>query len=283
MILPPLPLPPTALHAPAVITGEFVHVAGTRRYRLFLPDSARSPVRALVVMLHGCGQSGEELARLSRMDQAAERGGFAVLYPEQSPSANPLRCWNWFAPEHQRRDAGEPAIIAALTRKVIADHKLDSTRVHVAGISAGGAMAATLAVAYPELVAGLALHSAVPYRSAATVPRAMAVMRGDPPDSVTIAHDMGARRRDIPVIVVQGSVDPVVNVRNGEAIVAQWRRANASAPTEYRLVEGLAHAWSGGAAGEKYADPTGPDATALFVEFFTRHGSLSRAGGGRQP
>jgi poly(3-hydroxybutyrate) depolymerase len=142
-------------------------------------------------------------------------------------------------------------------------------------------MAATLAVAYPELVAGLALHSTVPYRAAATIERALAVMRGDFGDSVATAElasfvevDMGERRRDIPVIVLHGSVDPVVNIRDGEVAFSQWRRANRSAQTEYLRIEGLAHAWSGGAAGEKYSNPNTADASALFVEFFTKYASL---------
>jgi poly(3-hydroxybutyrate) depolymerase len=50
------------------------------------------------------------------MNSLAERYGFLVLYPAQDANANASRCWNWFRPEDQLRDRGEPAIIAGLTQ-----------------------------------------------------------------------------------------------------------------------------------------------------------------------
>lgn len=286
-----------------VVTGSFDHPAGARAYRLFLPNLPSSP-RALIVAFHGCAQSAVELARLSRLDEAASVRGFAVLYPEQPATANPLRCWNWFEPSNQHRGAGEPAVVAAMVRRVVSEHAIDSTSIDVIGISAGAAMASVFAVTYPELTRALGLHSAVPYRAAGTVPRAMAVMAGESIDVQPLAafaiEEMGTRRRAIPVIVIHGSADPVVRESTGRATAELWARINerpapvggglapevaadASAErhatvTRYRgqsdvefwSIEGMGHAWSGGPAGERFADPRGPDATSIMLKFFER-------------
>ena len=298
------PVSGTVSASSRVITATFEHPAGSRRYRLVLPDSGSVKQRALVVVLHGCAQGAEDIARLTRMDEKGAEQGFAVLYPEQAPAANPLRCWNWFTPAHQHRDVGEPAILAGMIRRMVSEYGLDSTRIHLIGLSAGAAMANVLAVSYPELIAGLGLHSPVAYRSAESVSRALGVMRGDlvSPDSGAhaAAEEMGARRRAIPVLIMHGGSDNVVAPVNGLATAEQWRRVNQGAnvreptaardensprhaaitrytgvaPVEYWHIEGMAHAWSGGPAGDRFADSTGPDATAIFLRFFAEHAAL---------
>ena len=71
----------------------------------------------------------------------AEQRACFVLYPEQPQSANMSKCWNWFQAGNQRRDQGEPAIIAGLVRELLVTYGLDRERIYVGGLSAGGAMA----------------------------------------------------------------------------------------------------------------------------------------------
>src|SRR6202158_4235098 len=124
--------------------------AGSRRYKLFVPSTYRGQPLPLVVMLHGCTQTPDDFANGTRMNALAEERHCLVLYPEQTHAANHSRCWNWFKRGDQRRDQGEPAILAGMTREVMKRYRIDPSKVYVAGLSAGGAMAAVMGTAYPE-------------------------------------------------------------------------------------------------------------------------------------
>ena len=241
----------------------------------------------LLVMLHGGTQDADAFAACTGMDEAAERAGVVVAYPEQSRSANAMGYWNWFRPGDQARDAGEPAMIAAVTREVTAQHGVDPARVAVAGFSAGAAMAAVMAATYPDLFCGAGVHSGLPHGAARDVGSAFAAM-SSPPRTVA---DAGP----VPLIVVHGDADRTVAAGNGEAVVRAalvakgatehvretgrteggrgWTRERWSEPggrvlAESWTVHGMGHDWSGGRAGEKYADPTGPDVAAAMFAFF---------------
>ena len=275
-------VPPDAGPAPrpddaAADSGRFVDgshsgAAGSRAYKLYLPpgSEAGGAARPLLVVLHGCTQSADDVARGTRFNALAGAAGMLVLYPEQPAAANPQRCWNWYDAAHQGRDAGEPAILAAMTREVMERHGVDARRVWVAGISAGGAMALALVATHPELFAAAAVHSAVPYAAAATVGEALAAMRqGGVGNPAPVLAAMGERRRVVPLMVIHGAADAVVSPKNAEAIAQQWR--GLAEPLELKMVEGLGHAWSGGSPEGTYTDPTTPSATEWIVAFLRGH------------
>ena len=91
-----------------------------RRYRFHIPAGAsRFRAMPLIVLLHGCRQSADEIARGTRIEALADRLGAYVLMPEQSERANPYRCWNWFDPV-TAAGRGEAAIVlAAMTKAMI--------------------------------------------------------------------------------------------------------------------------------------------------------------------
>ena len=255
------------------VDGSHTGPAGSRAYKLYLPTGSAAPgalARPLLVVLHGCTQTADDVARGTRFNAMAEAEGLLVLYPEQPAAANPQRCWNWYDAAHQARDAGEPAILAAMVREVMAAHGVDARRVYVAGISAGGAMALTLAATHPELFAAAAVHSAVPYAAATNVGEALAAMRqGGTARPEAVIAAMGERRRSVPLLVIHGAADVVVSPRNAEAIAAQWREL--AKPLELRMVEGLGHAWSGGSAEGTYTDPSAPSASEWILSFLRGH------------
>lgn len=286
----PRPARGTASPAPAslpgggrFLAGTYANSAGTRTYKTYLP--AR-PVQGLpvVVMLHGCKQHPDDFAAGTRMNALADELGFVVVYPAQSAQANLSGCWNWFQEPHQRRDAGEPSLIAGITREVIGRYQLDARRAYVAGLSAGGAMAAIMGNTYPELYAAIGIHSGLAYGAARDLPSAFAAMKRKSRTRSGAPHDM-------PMIVFHGDRDTTVHPSNGEhAIPGTLERVekghangrpytrtlhlNAEGETvlEHWLVHGAGHAWSGGSASGSFADPRGPDASSEMLRFFRERG-----------
>ena len=276
------------------VTRSFACDAGARNYKLYIPASAGERPRGLVVMLHGCKQDPDDFAAGTRMNEVAESHGLLVAYPGQTGRFNPSACWNWFNPADQRRGAGEPAIIAGITGEVAAEFGLNRQQIFVAGLSAGGAMAAIMVETYPDLYAAAGIHSGLAYGSANDVMSAFAAMRGDAGSGGRgQPAQSGDKAAPVRTIVFQGGADRTVHPSNADRIVEAARRHHAFQPkqqegraggrsytrtviagpdgtpqVEHWAVEGAAHAWSGGDRNGSYADPRGPDASREMVRFF---------------
>jgi poly(hydroxyalkanoate) depolymerase family esterase len=219
------------------VDGTFTSDAGSRRWKLWVPTGYDTSRRyPLIVMLHGCTQDPDDLARGTRVAEVADRVPMLVLLPEQPESANPKKCWNWYDAAHQRRGAGEPALIEGMTRQVSAQWAVDASRVYVAGISAGAAMAANVVVSYPDVFAAVGLHSGIPYRAATNVMQGVAAMASGAADTATLAtaafEAMGPRARPIPALIVHGADDPVVKLVNATHTRDAWVAMNALARGE---------------------------------------------------
>ena len=217
------------------LDSSFTGAAGTRAFKLFLPGGFEGEMLPLVVMLHGCTQDPDDFAAGTRMNELAQEEGFFVLYPAQAARSNAHKCWNWFSPADQRRGAGEPALLAGMVRHVVQTHPVDTDRVYVAGLSAGGAMAAILASEYPDLFAAAGVHSGVAAGAAQDVASAFSVMKSGPATAAswpspgatrwpTPARDAkadgAARQTHAPVIVFHGDADATVAAVNGDAVIA---------------------------------------------------------------
>jgi poly(hydroxyalkanoate) depolymerase family esterase len=278
-----VPPPPGA---GSFIAGRFSDGRTQRQYKLYIPPQAGERPLPLVVMLHGCTQDPDDFAAGTGMNDAARAQGCYVLYPAQLQQANPQRCWNWFKHSHQQRGRGEPAQLAAMTRDVIARHRIDPKRVYVAGLSAGGAMAAILGAAYPEIYAAVGVHSGLASGAARDLQSALAAMRSGAPAA-------GARA-GVPTIVFHGDADATVHPSNGEHVISASVGGAAGEPevdrqrpagrrgytrrvhrspqgrvvAEHWVVHGSGHAWSGGSREGTYTDPAGPDASAQMLRFF---------------
>nr|WP_244546109.1 PHB depolymerase family esterase [Aureimonas phyllosphaerae] len=236
-------------------------------------------------MLHGCTQDPEDFATGTRMNEIAEEANLLVAYPEQDRSANAHLCWNWFDPAHQRGGSGEPAILGGIVEDIARSHAVDRERIFAAGLSAGGAMAAVLGSARPDLFAAVGIHSGLPYASARDVGSALAVMRsgkaaarGGVPSVPTIVfhgtrdttvHPANGDRLAGLNPAEQTGGDTITGAANGRAFTRTRCPARGSRPVvEHWRVEGLGHAWSGGNASGSFADPIGPDASREMVRFF---------------
>lgn len=263
---------------------------GRRDYRLYIPARKVKRPLPLIVMLHGCTQSPEDFAAGTGMNALAEEAGYVIAWPAQPSGANAHKCWNWFRPEDQMRDRGEPAVIAGIVRDILRDQPVDSNRVYVAGLSAGGAAAAIMGAAYPDLFAAIGVHSGLPVGGAQDVVSAFSAMRS--------GSSGRAQPRSVPAIVFHGLADSTVHPNNGAAVIAQTLQARAGLKkvrdtgisdggrsyqktrhddktgrsiAEHWQIDGAGHAWSGGQPGGSYTDPKGPDASREMLRFFAQH------------
>jgi poly(hydroxyalkanoate) depolymerase family esterase len=272
------------------ITGTHRAAGLQRDYKLFVPASHREGRLPMVVMLHGCKQNPDDFAAGTAINEVAQAQGFFVLYPAQCDQANPQRCWNWFKHNHQSRGRGEPALIADLVRAVAARHPVDAERIYIAGLSAGGAMAAVCGDAYPDVFAAVGVHSGLAAGSAADLPSALAAMRSGPQQGPA-----GQGSGGMPTIVFHGDADAVVHPANGDAVFERSvgaradiqvervnkgglpctrrfvRSADGTVLAEHWRIQGAAHAWSGGSRSGSYTDSRGPSATAEMLRFFRSH------------
>jgi poly(hydroxyalkanoate) depolymerase family esterase len=266
----------------------YANDAGTRTYKLFIPSSYCGGPLPLVVMLHGCNQSPDDFAAGTQMNELAEEQGLLVAYPRQPSSANPNKCWNWFSAGDQLRGKGEPSLIAGITRQIMRDFAVDPARIYVAGLSAGGAAAAIMGSAYPDLYAAICVHSGLACGAAKDMPSAFVAMRQG--GSLLMEGVKGP----LPTIVFHGDRDNTVSPVNGDQVIAQSKAAAVLQLTishgqsaggikftrtvqrdgsgcpilEHWVLHGAGHAWSGGSPAGSYTEPHGPDASREMLRFF---------------
>ncbi len=308
-VVPQLLLPFEGVHLPGIgsrdlaaadispaggryIRGSFSNSEGTRSYKLYIPTVQSSGPRPLIVMLHGCTQSADDFAAGTRMNFAAEEQGCFVAYPEQPQAANASKCWNWFRPGDQVQGKGEPSLIAGITREVATAHDIDPKRIYVAGLSAGGAAAAIMGEAYPDIYAAVGVHSGLACGSAHDVVSAFNAMRGTGSD-----NDSRASCPVKPAIVFHGDRDITVHPCNGAKVIARFsgemhatmqsertsspkgysyshsvrRDATGASVLELWELHGAGHAWSGGSLKGSFVSENGPDASTEMLRFFLQH------------
>lgn len=274
------------------ISSSFSNSDGKRSYKLYIPTARDAGPRPLIVMLHGCTQSADDFAAGTRMNFVAEEHGCYVVYPEQPQAANASKCWNWFRPGDQAHGKGEPSLIAGITRQVIEEHDIDQARIYVAGLSAGGAAAAIMGEAYPDLYAAVGVHSGLACGSANDVSSAFNAMRGE--GSNTGSRALAAAK---PTIVFHGDRDTTVHPCNAAKVIARGAGdTNSSMRTERKTtseghsfshsvhrdasglsilelweLHGAGHSWSGGSPAGSFTNEKGPDASKEMLRFFLQH------------
>ena len=285
----------------------FMHTGVRHQYRLYVPPGAAKGVAMpLVLMLHGCTQNADDFALGTGMNQAAAPANALVLYPVQTRSANPNGCWNWFEPGHQHRGQGEPELLVAMVRDVMARHPVDAQRVYAAGLSAGGAMAAVLGREYPDVFAAVGVHSGLQAGAADNMMAALSAMNNGAKlgtKNRPTTHPSGAPQPAL--IVFHGDADATVHAKNGEQLVdaalesalggkaavrhetlqgksdagQRFTRTvyratdakDAGVLAEHWVLHSAGHAWSGGNARGSYTDARGVNATQEMLRFFLEH------------
>lgn len=213
--------------------GLYGNIHGAREYQVWVPDGyTGSSPRPLVLVLHGCVTGPNAMAAASRFNDVADAEGFIAVYPRQNVTANPSRCWNWALASNQSRGSGEPSILAGIVAAVKAGYNVDPRRVYVTGISAGGAMTATMLACYSDVFAAGAIHAGGMYKAATTLAgSASTLLFGSvySPDSrgkLAWQCSGSPSPRPLPVLVFHGSKDATVNPLNGEQAIRQFLQTN---------------------------------------------------------
>jgi len=272
-------------------------------FRLHVPAHLDGATQVpLLVALHGCTQNAVDFAEGTRFDAIADRYGAIVVYPEQTDRANARRCWNWFLPENQSRERGEPAAILAVVEEIVERLNVDRSRIFVTGLSAGAAMAAILAEQSPDVFAGVGLMAGIALHASHDVRTAYSAMRGEPDAdalrSLLRANDAAAFER-LRVMIWTGARDRTVAPANAQllakqflqllhvpadpaeptvvddGLLSQWRDARGTVRVVLRTIEDLGHAWSGGSLRGSHTAPKGPSASEAMMRFFLGDGPVS--------
>ena len=293
----PLSTPDIVPEGGKFIEAVYTNAAGSRAYKVYIPSRYQGQTLPLIVMLHGGTQTPEDFAAGTRMNLIAEEQTCLVVYPVQPSHANPAKCWNWFRASDQRRDRGEPCLIAGITRQIMQDYSVDGQRVYVGGLSAGAAAAAVMGATYPDLYAAIGVHSGLACGAADDLISAFAAMRQGASASSEALDVPEERQPFVPTIVFHGDRDHIVHPRNADHLIScslrtsKWQKkvdrgcvlnghsytrtihtdANGRAMLEQWCIHGADHAWSGGSPAGSYTDPRGPDATREMLRFFREH------------
>lgn len=303
--VPLAPLPPVHGKWLAAHYAEPGNSLRRMSYWLYLPTTA--PKRGgwpLLVMLHGCEQSATMFAEGTRMNQWAEKAGFAVVYPQQSVSTHPHRCWKWYDRATQQGGGDVPAIVG-IVRQVMGGYPIDAARVYICGISAGAGMANIVAVNHPTLFAALGMHSGPLYGAGHSTVGALGVMQhGAQSRTDSAIVELVSRSTGIPAMptmLIHGDDDPVVRPVNQVQLERQAMLLNRLGPDSRvelmhkpggkrvhphsvrdvyhgaavmlrvaRIAE-LKHAWSGGDERVSFHSGAGPDASKMLLDFFAKH------------
>ncbi len=200
-------------------------------YRLFIPSQISAP-RKLVVAIHGCKEDAEHFAKLTQLDDWAERDGFLVLYPQQDRFRNPEGCWNWFYPFNQMREVGEAAVIASLAAEIAEKWNVSSEQSFLMGLSSGAAIAVSVASCHPDKFSAVMLHSGVQFKAAEFPFEAIRTLHRGSLRSPEFAGRQAAlcaanTGKRMAALIVHGTKDERVVPLNGEQTLEQFAHLNA--------------------------------------------------------
>jgi poly(hydroxyalkanoate) depolymerase family esterase len=202
---------------------------GNLTMHLYSPVSFSKRIKKpLVIVLHGCSQSGQLVSEQTGWNKLADEYGFRVIYPQQKASNNPSMCFNWYRAADIDRDKGECASIKQMIDTFEKEYAVDSTKIFITGLSAGAAMAVVMMATYPETFNTGAIFAGGAYKSALNVMTTTSAMMGwvnrTPKEwGDYVRNASPAYKGTYPkIIIYQGKRDLVVNYKNAREMIEQW-------------------------------------------------------------
>lgn len=255
-----------------------------RKYLLARPDfiPGHKPFKMpLVVLLHGCKQDAEIIMKGTRLKEAAEKNNFFLLVPQQEIFHNSDHCWNWFYPINQsRHPMGEIGQVIAAVEALKASMAIDTERLFVIGMSAGGAMAHNMLACYPDYFKAVAVHSGLAYKVAENSTEANDVLTRESQKSPEVlgklafecSQGLATEAKLQKLLVIHGLKDMRVNPIHSNLIIdatkVMMKKLEKPISTKLIQVPELAHAWGGGLPISPNFDEKAPSSTDEILNFF---------------
>jgi len=251
---------------------------GLKMYK-YVPKNMKNP-KAMVLVLHGCLQNVSESDDEPGWISLADRGGFALLFPEQQKANNGAQCFNWFTPADARRGQGELESISQMIQKMIKDEGVSPQHFYLSGFSSGGAVAAAMLANYPEVFQGAAIFSGVPYGCANAVNDGFLCMNGmykktakEWGDLVRAAAKYNGPRAK--VSIWHGTSDQIIRPLVGDELVKQWTdvMGTPATPAQEKKTPGLTY--------QAFASSNGSIAVEYYQVLGMKHGQPIKTGSGK--
>jgi polyhydroxybutyrate depolymerase len=181
-------------------TGTLRHGELEREFHVYLPPGHDENNPApLVIALHGGGGRGARLDETlgGAIVRQARQRGWVVVFPEGIAHG-----WNdgreaITSRDQARASVDDVAFIGALIDRLKADHGIDEKRVYVTGISNGGSMTYRVGIELGDRVAAIAPVTA---------------------SLGKVIEDSKPVRR-IPILIMNGTADPLVPYTGGQVTV----------------------------------------------------------------
>jgi poly(hydroxyalkanoate) depolymerase family esterase len=149
-----------------VLAARATFIKQGRSYQ-FVSPAKNKEKRPLLVLLHGCKQNADIIIEGTRLEQEALKKNFYILAPEQSQINNLDHCWNWFFSQMQTRHGlNEMSEIISTIDDLVKFYQIDRSKIFVAGLSAGAALAENLIACYPDYFSAAAIHSGLAFKVA---------------------------------------------------------------------------------------------------------------------
>ena len=264
--------------------------------------------RALVVVLHGCGQT----ALGDVIDSSTDRGynwkpvadqyGAVIAAPNASGNAYGSHCWDYARTTHSR-STGHDGVLLELVSRLIATsaYAIDPAQVYVTGLSSGGGQAMVLGCLAPDVFAGVGINAGPPpgtstgqisvvpsgYTAATAASNCKNLAGNNVSAFSTQVAGVVWGSSDYTVAQAYGPMDAAamrlayggtytksgaVSVPTGGSNI-QYKDGNGKVRTSEMAITGMGHAWPAGAGGQNmsFVDATKVNYPAFIMDFWFKN------------
>ncbi|GAA3852954.1 PHB depolymerase family esterase [Saccharothrix violaceirubra] len=255
-----------------------------RTYRVHVPRGERLPV---VLVLHGGGGDGAQVAAQTGMSAAADAAGYVAVYPDGTGRTS-LLTWNAGRCCAYARDEGvdDVRFLSAVLDDVIARYPVDPARVFATGMSNGAMMAYRLGCELSDRIAAVAPVAGALNVDPCRPARPVSVLAVNGTADQSVPYAGGPPSRPVPGAGTWDNRSVADSIgfwtghdacpaptrqRDDDVEVTTWSGCADGSRVALYTVEGGTHAWPGGTRTRSGGDPVPPrpDTSRVVLDFFS--------------